>query len=192
MIEGVRGRRMARLMPVLAIPTLAVAAFLAGCTPPPAPAPTAPASGTQTVPASAPVPVTSAPVPTTAPATPAVADGKHPVLIKGIDPGAGTLTVDVVELYLGAAADTQWQIDHPGQQVPPLDGHYMRDKHPNDLYTVAVSPSAVIHVIPGGDPLHPNTITFSAFASYAPQHGVPYWITVQGGVITLIEQQFIA
>jgi hypothetical protein len=172
----------------LGVVTAAVAVMLAGCGPtsPPATAPTGSGPGgvLGTVPAASGSPGAGGS------AAPVLPDGRSPILVTTVDAGAHTLTFDLVELYLGADARTQWLKDHPGAtEVPPLNGHYLRNNNPR-LRTLPVAADVVVHVIPGGDPTHPDTISYAAFATY-PELNAPYWITVTAGVVTLIEQQYI-
>jgi hypothetical protein len=159
------------------------AAALAGCstgTPPGgAPGPT----GSSAV-------LGSAPPSATTTAEPILPDGRSPVLLTAIDVPGRTITFDLVELYLGTDAAVQWKKDHPGQPVPALNGHYMRNNNPK-LRTLPVAADVVIHVIPGGDPDHPDTLPFADLPTYEMLNGPPYWITVKNGTITMIEQQFI-
>jgi hypothetical protein len=116
-------------------------------------------------------------------------DGRSPVLLTTIDVAGRTITFDLIELYLGTAAAVEWKKDHPGvTELPPLNGHYMRNNNPK-LRTLPVAPDVVVKVIEGGDPVHPATMAFSDLPAYAAVHKT-FWITVSGATVTLMEEQF--
>jgi hypothetical protein len=102
----------------------------------------------------APVPADQPTAATTAPKTPAsddptdsptvvLADGRHPVVIKTIDPSRRTVTFDLVQLYWGEEGTTEAAKDH--QQSPPDDGFYIRNVNPK-LRTLPVRAEAAITV----------------------------------------------
>jgi hypothetical protein len=182
------------MKPISRVAVLAVAAtVLAGC---------GPTASTTTPPDAGTGAATTAPAPTTptATATPTVGppddtadlpDGRSPVLIKSVDVAGRTITFDLIEFYSGADAETEWRKDHPtATEVPPLDGHYIRDSNPK-LRTASVATTAVVKVISGGDPSAPTTLAFGDLPAY-PQLDAPFWITLEEGVIVLVEQQFIS
>jgi len=183
------------MKPLSRIAVLAVtAAVLAGCGP--TATTNSPPAGP---PATAGAPPTSAPAspgatasPDTSPETTAeeLPDGRSPVLIKSVDVAGYALTFDLIEFYSGADAEIEWRKDHPtATEVPALNGHYIRNNNPQ-LRTVSVATTVVINVIPSGDPDGTDPLAFKDLPSY-PQLNAPFWITVDEGVIVLIEQQFI-
>src|SRR4051812_42756157 len=112
---------------------LAVVAALATILAGGGPAPPTPHPRTRTprgIPTTSPAPGAAAGGPT-APtnqgsdnAEPVLPDGRSPVIIKSVDVASGTVTFDLVELYLGLQAATEWKKDNPGKtEVPPLNGH---------------------------------------------------------------------
>jgi hypothetical protein len=124
------------------------------------------------------------------PSTVILPDGRSPVLLTTIDVAGHTITFDLIELYLGTAAAVEWKKDHPGAtEVPPLNGHYMRNNNPK-LRTLPVAADVVVKTVEGGDPSHPATLAFADLPAYVASHGRTYWITVSGGTVTLMEEQF--
>ena len=177
------------------VAVLAVAAVvLAGCGPKGSPtAPPATTSTPEATTTSGPATPGASASPATSPETTAEAlpDGRSPVLIKSVDVSGYTITVDLIEFYAGADAETQWRLDHPtATEVPPLNGHYIRNNNPQ-LRTLPVSTTVAINVIPSGDPDGTDPLAFKDLPTY-PQLNAPFWITVDEGVIVLIEQQFIS
>lgn len=125
-------------------------------------------------------------------AEPVLPDGRSPVIITSVDVANGTVTFDLVELYLGLQAAAEWKKDNPGKtEVPPLNGHYMRNNNPK-LRTLPVAASVVVNVLGSeGDPDPSAVIAFHDLPTYRGLHGV-FWITVKGGSITRFEEQFFS
>ena len=101
----------------------------------------APAAGQ---PAATTAPAPTAPTPTSAPThtQPVVLpDGRHPVLIKTVDPDRPAITVDVIQFYWGEDATREAAKDH--QESPPPNDYYIRNSNPK-LRTLTVTPDAVI------------------------------------------------
>jgi hypothetical protein len=122
---------------------------------------------------------------------PVLPDGRSPVIIKSVDVAKGTITFDLVELYLGLQAAVEWKKDNPGQvDMPALNGHYMRNNNPK-LRTLPVSANVVVNVLDNqGDPDPTTAIAFDDLPTYLGMHGGVFWITVKGGNITRFEEQF--
>jgi hypothetical protein len=174
--------------------TAALALVLAGCgqVGQAVPAGTGTVGGAPGSSAASPEAAGSAGTPASQPITPApvLADGRSPVILKSADVAHGTVTFDLIELYLGTQAGVEWKKDHPGQtDAPALNGHYIRNKNPQ-LRTLPVAANVVVKVLNGnGDPSAFNVIGFDALPTYRNFHGV-FWITVKGGTVTTFEEQF--
>jgi hypothetical protein len=124
------------------------------------------------------------------PVAPILPDGRSPVILKSVDVTNRTVTFDLIELYLGTQAAVEWKKDHPGDpNVPPLNGHYIRNNN-TKLRTLPVSADVVVKTLdPYGDPDPTATIAFEALPTYKSYHGI-FWITVVGGTVTMFEEQF--
>ena len=70
-----------------------------------------------------------------------LADGHHPVLLKTIDPGRGTVTFDLIQYFHGDHATIEAAKDH--QESPPPNDAYSRNLNPK-LRTLAVRANATI------------------------------------------------
>jgi hypothetical protein len=70
-----------------------------------------------------------------------LADGRHPVLLKAIDPGQGTVTFDLAQYFRDDAATREAAKDH--QESPPPNDSYLRNVNPR-LRTLAVGADAAI------------------------------------------------
>ena len=147
-------------------------------------------------------PATGAPAVTAPPATKApsrtesvvLADGRHPVFLKTVDPGRRTITFDLIQLYFGDEAKRE-QLKDEDTQYPAPNGHYIRNVNPR-LRTLPVRADATITVITlawqGPNYSDRNvSVSLTKLATYMPTRGVPFWITVRHGQVVKIAEQFI-
>lgn len=149
-------------------------------------------------------PVTKAPVtnaPLTAPPArgdgdnprPVVlADGRHPVYLKTIDPGRRTITFDLIQWYFGDDAAREAAKDH--QESPPPNDHYIRNVNPR-LRTLPVRADAPITVNTlasawTGSATTNVPVTLAKLATLRTD-GAVFWITVRHDQVVKISQQYI-
>jgi hypothetical protein len=143
------------------------------------------------------VATTAAPTPTAAaPATsePAVLeDGRHPVYLKTVDSGRRTITFDLVQLFTGDAAARAAAED--GKESPPPNDIYIRNVNAR-LRTLPVAADAPITANTltaqsSGSATKDVPLTLDELAGYFPTAADPFWITVQGGQVTRMAQQYL-
>jgi hypothetical protein len=123
-----------------------------------------------------------------------LSDGRHPVLIKTVDPDRSAITGDVIQFYWGEDAAREAAKDH--QESPPPNDYYIRNLNPK-LRTLTVTPDAVITT---------NTLTAGYTGSATKnvrvpldrlrivllsRNSPPFWITVQHGKVTRIAEQYL-
>jgi hypothetical protein len=144
-------------------------------------------TATTTAPAStAGVPSTSEPV--------VLADGRHPVYLKTVDPGQQTITFDLIQFFAGEAATKAAAED--GQESPPPNDYYIRNVNPR-LRTLPVRSGApiTVNVLAAGSTGNATkdvSVTLDELAGYFPNSGTaPFWITVDQGQVTKVAQQFL-
>lgn len=187
---------MTTMRPIRAIATALLIASLAvaGCA---RSQPDQSASPTSGQPAATPAPATKAPARAggTTDSQPAVlVDGRHPVIIKTVDPDRRTITFDLIQLYWGDDATTEAAKDH--QESPPPNDYYIRNVNPR-LRTLPVRSDApiTVNVLAAqstGSSTKDVSVTLDELASYFPNSGTaPFWITVEQGQVTKIAQQFL-
>jgi hypothetical protein len=139
----------------------------------------------------APTPTTTVPA-TTEPAV--LADGRHPVYIKSVDPGGRTVTFDLIQFFTGDAAAKAAAED--GEESPPPNDYYIRNVNPR-LRTLPVRDGAPITVNAlaaqaTGSSTKDVLVDLAKLASYFPNSGTPpFWITVEQGQVTRIAQQYL-
>jgi hypothetical protein len=66
-----------------------------------------------------------------------LADGRHPVLLKTIDPGRGTVTFDLIQYFHGDQATIEAAKDH--QEFPPPNDTYSRNLKPQAAHAAGAS-----------------------------------------------------
>jgi hypothetical protein len=116
-----------------------------------------------------------------------LADGRHPVLLKAIDPGRGTVTFDLVQYFRDEAATREAAKDH--QESPPPNDSYMRNVNPR-LRTLPVGAAAVItaNQLAGSNENVP--VSLGRLASLTRAGSGVFWLTVRGGQIVQIGEQW--
>jgi hypothetical protein len=148
-------------------------------------------------------PATKTPAITTPPATSrhstskaaVLADGRHPVYIRTVDPDSRKITFDLIQFYFSDDATREAAKDHK-ESAPPND-YYIRNVNPA-LRTLPVRADATVTV---------NTLaagyTGSATKNVSVQlyrlqimldaHGYspPFWITVRSDQVTKVAEQYL-
>jgi hypothetical protein len=116
-----------------------------------------------------------------------LADGRHPVLLKAIDPGQGTVTFDLVQYFRDEEATREAAKDH--QESPPPNDSYMRNVNPR-LRTLPVGADAVItaNQLAGSNQNVP--VSLGRLASLTRAGSGVFWLTVRGGQIVQIGEQW--
>jgi hypothetical protein len=139
----------------------------------------------------------TAPKPGGAPATTEQAvleDGRHPVFIKTVDPGRRTVTFDLIQWFTGEAATKAAAED--GKESPPPNDYYIRNVN-SRLRTLPVAADAPITVNllaaqSTGNATKDVSVTLDELAGYFPNRDTgPFWLTVEGGQVTRIAQQYV-
>jgi hypothetical protein len=149
---------------------------------------TAPAAPVAAVPPASPAPkaptgaggaTTSEPV--------VLADGRHPVLLKAIDPGRGTVTFDLIQYFHGDQATIEAAKDH--QESPPPNDSYSRNVNPR-LRTLPVGAGASITANQLAGSNQDIPVTLAKLSSLTRAGSAVFWITVRGGQIVQVAEQW--
>jgi hypothetical protein len=178
-------RRLVHLIAALLI--LLMTAALGGCGGSEQPGGAGGATATTAVPGStAGGPTTSEPV--------VLADGRHPVYLKTVDPGRQMITFDLIQFFTGEAATKAAAEDN--QESPPPNDYYIRNVNPK-LRTLPVRAGApiTVNVLAAqstGSATKDVSVTLAKLASWFPNSGTPpFWITVEQGQVIKIAQQYL-
>jgi hypothetical protein len=148
-------------------------------------------AGGTTATSAAPASTTGAPI-TSEPVV--LADGRHPVYLKTVDPDRQTITFDLIQFFTGEAATKAAAED--GKESPPPNDYYIRNVN-SRLRTLPVAADApiTVNVLAAqstGSSTKDVSVTLAKLASYFPNSGTtPFWITVSQGQVTKIAQQFL-
>lgn len=145
---------------------------------------------------------TTAPAATTSPGSDLdLDDGKHPVYITAIDVGAHTMTFDVIQFLTGQDAVDAYQAANPGDPEGPPNDYFILNENPK-LRTapVAATPTVMLVRLSEDSDADLDPGTFEELPAYLaaspPGDGgalsaFPYWLTVTGGTVTAIEEQYL-
>ena len=123
-----------------------------------------------------------------------LADGRHPVYLKTVDPDRPAITFDLIQFFTGEAATKAAAED--GKESPPPNDYYIRNVNPR-LRTLPVRSGAPITVNvlaaqTSGNSTKDVSVTLDELAGYFPNNGTaPFWITVEQGQVAKIAQQFL-
>lgn len=139
------------------------------------------------------IPATTAGAPTTSEPV-VLADGRHPVYIKTVDPDQQTITFDLIQFFTGDAATKAAAED--GEESPPPNDYYIRNVN-SRLRTLPVRSDApiTVNVLAAGSTGSATkdvALTLAELATYFPNSGTaPFWLTVDQGQVTKAAQQFL-
>jgi hypothetical protein len=116
-----------------------------------------------------------------------LADGRHPVLLKAIDPGRATVTFDLIQFFQGDQATIEAAKDH--QESPPPNDSYSRNVNPK-LRTLPVRADAAISAnqVAGSNQNLP--VSLARLATLTRAGSGMFWITVRGDQVVRISQQW--
>ena len=148
-------------------------------------------AGGATATTAAPTSAAAAPA-TTEPAV--LADGRHPVYLKTVDPNGRTVTFDLIQFFTGDAATRAAAED--GEESPPPNDYYIRNVN-SRLRTLPVQDGApiTVNVLAAqetGSSTKDVPVTLAKLAGYFPNSGTsPFWITVAQGQVTRMAQQYL-
>ena len=179
---------------ILAIVVLAAGAAAAGSylalstADHPAKAPAAPAAAAPAAPPVSPAEAPATPSDTTTSQPVVLADGRHPVLLKTIDPDQRTITFDLIQWYQGDDATREAAKDH--QESPPPNDYYIRNVSPR-LRTLPVRAAATItaNQVAGSNQNVP--VTLARLASLTRTYSPTFWITVRHDQVVMISDQWV-
>jgi len=116
-----------------------------------------------------------------------LADGRHPVLLKAIDPGRATVTFDLIQFFQGDQATIEAAKDH--QESPPPNDSYSRNINPR-LRTLPVRADAAItaNQVAGSNQNIP--VSLARLATLTRAGSGVFWITVRGDQVVRISEQW--
>jgi hypothetical protein len=123
----------------------------------------------------------------TSPEPVVLADGRHPVLFKTIDPGRGKVTFDLIQYFHGDQATIEAAKDH--QESPPPNDSYSRNVNPK-LRTLRVRADAAITANQLAGSNQDIPVSLARLATLTRDGSGMFWITVRGDQVVRISQQW--
>jgi hypothetical protein len=117
-----------------------------------------------------------------------LADGRHPVCLKAVDPTSGTITFDLVQWYFGEDAAREAAKDH--QESPPANDYYIRNVNPK-LRTLATAGDAGITVNNLLNTQQPTPVSLAKLATLTQDRSPVFWITVRHDQVLQISEQWV-
>jgi hypothetical protein len=117
-----------------------------------------------------------------------LANGRHPVLLKTIDPGRGRITFDLIQFYQGDQATTQAAKDH--QESPPPNDYYIRNVNPK-LRTLPVQADATITANQLAGSNQDVPVTLAKLATLTHERSPVFWLTVRHDQVVKIGEQWV-
>lgn len=123
-----------------------------------------------------------------------LSDGRHPAYLTAVDAKSGKVTLDLVQFFTGTAA-TQAATEDGAAEVPPPNDYWVRNGN-SLLRTLTLTYDATITVNTlaaeeTGNSRKDVTITLAKLASYPSLANRLFWITVSGGAITALTEQYL-
>jgi hypothetical protein len=124
-------------------------------------------------------------------------DGRHPAFLTGLDVESHTVEVNVIQILTGQEAQAAYEAEYgPGGEIPYDE--FIVDENPR-LRTLTLAPDVQVTIVE--DSANPIPFALSdlpaRFAGYTEDDdGViwpnPFWLTVEGGVVTAIDEKFMS
>jgi hypothetical protein len=123
-----------------------------------------------------------------------LADGRHPVIIKTVDPDRRRMTFDLIQLYWGEDATREAAKDH--QESPPPNDYYIRNANPRlRMLPVRSDASITSNTLTAGytgSATKNVRVSLDRLAIVLPRGGAgPFWITVRHDQVVKIAEQYV-
>jgi hypothetical protein len=117
-----------------------------------------------------------------------LADGRHPVLLKVVDPGGRRVTFDLIQFFQGEQAAIEAAKDH--QESPPPNDLYIRNVNPR-LRTLPVRADAPITVNGLLATQTDTPVTLAKLANLTARYSPVFRITVQDDQVVKIAEVWL-
>jgi len=116
--------------------------------------------------------------------------GQYVAMLVAMSAADRTLSFDVVQWLVGPDADAAYQAETGATEEVPNDYFIVNDSP--QVRTAAVAPTADVRVLDGAGSSAADTVatSFDELAATSVE-GSPFWLTVDGGVVVGICQQYV-
>jgi|SRR5215470_1040917 len=140
----------------------------------------------------------TAPPKTSPPAKPVLEDGHHPVYLTDINVASRSVKFDLIQFLTGDEAVAAYHRDHPDEPDGPPDGFYIINDNPK-LRRLPVADDVTVTVLDWNAGFQPKVVAFADLPAELAARGIPgknlganpFWLTVDDGTITAIEEQYL-
>lgn len=124
----------------------------------------------------------------------ALTDGRHPAYLTAVDAKSGKVTLDLVQFFTGTAA-TQAATEDGAAEVPPRNDYWVRNRN-SLLRTLSLTYDVTITVNTlaaeeTGNSRKDVSITLEKLGEYPSLANRLFWVTVSGGAITVVAEQYL-
>lgn len=139
--------------------------------------------------------------PATAPAVaPVLEDGRHPVYLTVLDTSARTVEFDLIQFLTGDEAVVAWDAAHPDEPGGPPNDYFIVNENAR-LRMLPLADDVTV-TVPSfeGDGLHAESIPFAELPARLADNPMPdegrlwpnpFWLTVENGTVTAMDEQYI-
>ena len=117
-----------------------------------------------------------------------LADGRHPVYLKTVDPAGRMVSFDLIQFYQGDQATVEAAKDH--QESPPPNDYYIRNVN-SKLRTLPVRADATITANQIAGTNQDVPVTLAKLATLTREHSPVFWITVRHDQVLKIGEQWV-
>jgi hypothetical protein len=123
-------------------------------------------------------------------------DGRSASYLKTVDLSKHTITFDLIQLLFGADATKEWVKKHPDEPDGPPEGYLLTNDN-KKLRTISFAADVVVKVIDlnSSNPSVARPIPLADL----PRHlsgernaPLPYWLTVEQGQVTIVQEEYLA
>ncbi|HEX2054800.1 MAG TPA: hypothetical protein VHJ78_13885 [Actinomycetota bacterium] len=124
-----------------------------------------------------------------------LADGRHPAYIMGVDVRQRRVEIDVIQFLTGPAAAEAYRRDNPDDPEGPPNDYYIVNSNPR-VRAGTLAEGAAIRLVKLQEDrnadLDPATVEeLRTYVGSTPGSNAPFWVTVSGGRIAGIEEQYV-
>jgi hypothetical protein len=132
-------------------------------------------------------------------AGPRLEDGRHLgyLMALGASQQPPRLVFDLAEWFTDQEAIEAALADGVPREDAGINGYYIRNESPRwRILSIDRDATVVLTTSPVADPAHPVEVTLDRFGELFASHDgylplSPYWLTVRGGIVVAIEEQFV-
>jgi len=139
-------------------------------------------------------PAATSPTTTAAPTSTTIATTKkQSVFVLSVNPAQHTVTVDPMEFLTGSAATAAYHKANPHARPGGPDNDYYIVNPTKDHVVMTLDPNVTVRVVQANGTTNnpPVAVPLTKLISYPSLSLHPFWLTVERGKVTAIDEQFV-